>query len=36
MRHREPAEVVTLGGSMGEQRAAAVVAAEGGPHGNPE
>jgi len=36
MRHREPAEVVTLAGWMGEQGAAAVVAAEGGPHGNPE
>jgi len=36
MRHREPAEVVNLAGWLGEQRAAAVVAAEGGPHGNPE
>jgi len=36
MRHREPAEVVTLAGWMSEQGAAAVVAADGGPHGNPE
>jgi len=28
MRHREPAELVTLPGWMGEQGAAAVVAAE--------
>jgi len=28
MRHREPAEVVTLAGWMGEQGAAAVVAVE--------
>jgi len=28
MRHREPAEVVTLAGWMGKQAAAAVVAAE--------
>jgi len=28
MRHREPAEVVTLAGWMGEQGAAGVVAAE--------
>jgi len=36
MRHREPAEVVTLWGWMCEQEALAIVAAEGGPHGNPE
>ena len=36
MRHREPAEVVTLAGWMSEQGAAAVVAAVGCPHGNPE
>jgi len=38
-RHQEPAEVVTLAGWMCEHGAVAVVAvvaAEGGPHGNPE
>jgi len=36
MRHREPAEVITLACWLSKQGAAAVVAAEGGPHGNPE
>jgi len=36
MRHREPAEGVTLAGWMGAQAAVAVIAAGGGPHGNPE
>jgi len=36
MQHCEPAEVVTLAGWISEQGTAAVVEAEGGPHGNPE